>query len=169
MATLDELGSAIQTRRSEMGLTQARVAALSGLTRQTVNQLEKGTIGDLSLKRASRLAEVLGLSLQVQDPHAGGKSVPSGKLSALERAARTASVSYRNVLAPEHLRRVLVEGSMVLADAPYLHVLLDEAPMSLLASLAEQLHREAGMQRELVWQNLRTLALQARSKRDIWQ
>lgn len=169
MSTLRELGSAVHARRSEMGLTQARVAALSGLTRQTVNQVENGTVGDLSLNRASCLAEVLGLSLSVRDSHAHTPAMPGKRSSALARAARTASVSYRQTMTPARLRKILVAGSVAPDDTPYLHALLDDAPMSLLASLAEQLHREAGMSRAQAWQHFRQLARHVLSKRDIWQ
>ena len=87
MTTLHELGNAVHARRSEMGLTQARLAALSGLTRQTVNQVENGTVVDLSLNRASRLAEVLGLSLAVRDPRMQEADKP-GARSFLQKALR---------------------------------------------------------------------------------
>ena len=65
MGALHELGQAVQERRTRMGMTQASLAALSGLSRQTISQLESGSIGDLSLQRAQKLADVLGLALQV--------------------------------------------------------------------------------------------------------
>ena len=40
MVTLVELGQATLQRRQDMGLTQAALARLSGLSRATVNQLE---------------------------------------------------------------------------------------------------------------------------------
>ena len=169
MTTLHELGHAVHARRSEMGLTQARVARLSGLTRQTVNQVENGTVVDLSLNRASRLAEVLGLSLAVRDPRMHAADKPCARSTALVRAARTASVSYRQAMAPTQLRKILMAGIVAPDDAPYLHALLDDAPISLLASLAGQLHRESGMDRAQAWRHFRQLAHQVLSKRDIWQ
>jgi transcriptional regulator with XRE-family HTH domain len=169
MSTLHELGNVVHARRSEMGLTQARVAMLSGLTRQTVNQVENGTVGDLSLNRVNRLAEVLGLSLAIRDPCARVPAAAGARSSALVRAARSASVSYRQVMAPARLRKILEAGTVAPDDAPYLHALLDDAPISLLASLAEQLRREAGMSRAQTWQHFRQLAHQVLSKRDIWQ
>ena len=130
MTTLHELGNAVHARRSEMGLTQARVARLSGLTRQTVNQVENGTVVDLSLNRASRLAEVLGLSLAVRDPRMHAADKPGVRSTALVRAARTASVSYRQAMAPTQLRKILMAGIVAPDDAPYLHALLDDAPIS---------------------------------------
>ena len=68
MSTIHELGNALRARRTEMGLSQARVAALSGLSRQTVNQIETGAVPDLGLNKAERLASVLGLMLRVTGP-----------------------------------------------------------------------------------------------------
>lgn len=169
MATIHELGTAVHARRSEMGLTQARLAALSGLARQTVNQLENGSVVDLSLNRAGKLAAVLGLSLHVQGHDVGKRGRAAGRMSALNRASRTASTSFREVIQPSRLRKILLEASVSEADAPYLHALLDEAPISLLASVCEQLHDQSGLARQQVWQHLRQLARQVMSKRDIWQ
>jgi len=169
MAPLHDLGKAIHVRRFEMGLTQASLARLSGLTRQTINQVENGTVKDLSLNRAEKLTGVLGLSLHVEQPHERQAIKLGTRMSALTRAAQTASVSYRKPLAPSRLRKVLVDGDAPLGYTPYLHALLDEAPTSLLASLAEQLHRESAMSREDLWKNFRKLAQQVKSRRDIWQ
>jgi len=68
MSTIQELGSTVRTRRSDMGLTQTTLAKLSGLSRATVNQVENGTINDLSLTRASKLLGVLGLFITVAPP-----------------------------------------------------------------------------------------------------
>jgi transcriptional regulator with XRE-family HTH domain len=169
MATILELSKAVHVRRSEIGLTQSDLAKLSGLSRQTINQVENGTVKDLSLNRAEKLAGVLGLSLHVEQPHAK-QSVRSGaRISPLARAAHTASVSYRNTLAPAQLRRMLVDGNASPGYAPHLHALLDEAPVSLLASLVEQLHQESAIDRETLWKNFRSLARGLKSKRDLWQ
>lgn len=169
MTTLSELSQAVRTRRCEIGLTQTALAKLSGLSRQTINQVEMGTVKDLSLNRAEKLASVLGLGVYVQPPHAKQPIKPGTGMSALTRAARTASVSYRTMLAPTQLHQVLVEGTVPLDQAPHLHALLDDAPVSLLASVVEELHKESGIQRRAVWKNLHDLARQVKSTRDIWQ
>lgn len=169
MATMFELSQAVHTRRAEMGLTQSFLAKLSGLSRQTINQLEKGTIKDLSLNRAERLASVLGLSLHVNSAFSPLPLGVAGRLSPLARAARTASVSYSRQLQPDQLRDVLI-GKVPVADhAPQLHALLDEAPVSLLASVVEQLHEGEATSRADLWKRLRKLAHQLKSQRDIWQ
>ena len=169
MATLFELSQAVRTRRCEIGLTQAALAKLSGLSRQTINQVEQGTVKDLSLNRAERLAAVLGLGVYVQQPHAKAPVKPGTGMSALARAARTASVSYRSTLAPSRLQKVLEEGTVQLDQAPHLHALLDDAPVSLLASVVEEIHEASGVDRKAVWSNLRNLARQVKSMREIWQ
>ncbi|QWP78510.1 helix-turn-helix transcriptional regulator [Lysobacter sp. K5869] len=165
MNALLELGRALRLRRSEMGLSQARVAALSGLSRQTVSQLETGSVPDLGLNKAERLAELLGLALRVDT----GLTGRQGKMSALERAVATAGVSYRSALPPEELRRALTTGEVADRYAPHLHALLDDAPVSLLAALAEQLQEEDGQARAQVWKRYRRLAQQVKSLRNLWR
>jgi transcriptional regulator with XRE-family HTH domain len=58
------LGKAIRTRREAIGLTQDKLAKLAGLSRQTVQRLEAGTIRDLSFQRVSTLLKVLGLNFE---------------------------------------------------------------------------------------------------------
>lgn len=61
MAILNELSSMVKRQRSEMGLSQERLAELAGLSRATINELETGKLSNLSLTRAERLANTLGL------------------------------------------------------------------------------------------------------------
>lgn len=42
-----------------MGLSQTRVATLSGLYRQTVNQVESGSVPDLGLNNVERLVQMI--------------------------------------------------------------------------------------------------------------
>lgn len=166
MGAIHELGQAMRARRAEMGLSQAQVAALSGLSRQTVSQLETGAVPDLGLNKAERLATLLGLALRVD----AGRTKPArpGKMTPLMRAAMTASVSYRTPLTSARLKRILVTGRIPEDSAPHLHALLDEAPVSLLASVANQLHAEVGLDRHAVWKTYRRLAHEVKSRREIW-
>ena len=167
MSTIHELGNAIRARRTEMGLSQARVAALSGLSRQTVNQIETGAAPDLGLNKAARLASVLGLMLRVD---AGRPSSETrARMAPLVRAAATASVSYKNRIAPTTLKRIVATGETSGKYIPHVSSLLDDAPVSLLSAVAEQLHEEANLSRETVWKNYRTLARQVKSRRPIWK
>jgi transcriptional regulator with XRE-family HTH domain len=167
MSAIHELGNALRARRTEMGLSQARVAALSGLSRQTVNQIETGAAPDLGLNKAERLAAVLGLMLRID----GGRQRrnPRARMSPLVRAAATASVSYKTRIAPTTLKRILARGQMSERYIPYISSLLDDAPASLLAAVAEQLDEEANLSRATVWNNYRTLARRVKSQRPIWE
>lgn len=166
MSAIAELGAIVRTRRTDIGLTQAAVAALSGLSRATINQLEQGgSTTDLSLNRAVRLLESLGLGLDfVSHQHSRG-----GRSPALEIAARTASVSYRKPIQAQQLRHILQSGELPSAFLPHLNTLLDEAPVSLLAQVVEQLHVEEGVERPRLWQQMRALARQMKSSRGLWQ
>lgn len=150
-----------------MGLSQAQVAALSGLSRQTVNQIETCAAPDLGLNKAERLASVLGLLLHVDAGRPRFNKPP--KMSPLTRAAATASVSYKDRLAAPALKRILVSAKLPENYIPHVHALLDDAPVSLLGAVAQQVHDEASISREDVWKNYRSLARQVKSRREIWR
>ena len=154
-----------------MGLTQMTLATLSGLSRATVNSVEKGTIKDLSLTRAARVLGVLGLSMAIAAPRSGPSSSQRQKEvgKALEIAAQTSSVSYKTPISAAELRKALTSGALAPAFLPHLYALLDEAPVSLLASVVEQVHREQGVERAQVWKRMREFAHGFKSRREIWQ
>jgi transcriptional regulator with XRE-family HTH domain len=152
-----------------MGLTQTSLAKLSGLSRATVNQVENGTINDLSLTRASKLLGVLGLSVSVAAPRAMPQRGKVAKSSALDLAARTASVSFRVPMRAEQLRDALTSEAVPKGFAPHIHTLLEEASVSLLASVAEELHNDTHRDRTLVWKRMKDLARQFKSSRELWQ
>lgn len=167
MGTIHELGNAVRTRRSEMGLVQGQVAALSGLSRQTISQIETGAVPDLGLNKAERLATVLGLTLRVDGARHKRAAVP--RIAPLGRAAISADVSYKTPITAARLKKILTSGSLPTSYQPHLHAFLDDAPVSLLAAVAEQLHDETRISREDVWKNYRELAYRAKSRRDIWR
>ena len=169
MSAIQELGSAVRTRRSDMGLTQATLAKLCGLSRATVNQVENGTINDLSLNRASRLLDSLGLQVTVAPPRSRSESAGSRDGNALLKAAQTASVSFRVSMPPEILEQVLTTLDPPKEFVPHLHTLLEEAPISLLAGVVEELHLKHGIDRSQGWHRMRELARQFLSSRGQWQ
>ncbi len=169
MGLFAEIGLAVRTRRCDIGLTQERVAQLSGLSRATISQIENGTIKDLSVARSARLLAVLGLSIHVSAARPKCTSIErKSKTSPLTVAARSASVSYRDDLQPTVLRDVLLRGAVPSAWAPHLNDLLEDASIELLARVVEALHVEHAVDRTQLWGNLRTLAHQLGSQRDIW-
>lgn len=170
MSVLDELGRALHVRRQEMGLTQETLARLSGLSRTTVVQMERGRLRDLSLQRASRLASAVGLSVQVAGlPAATRRSGGGAERNALAIAAKSASVSFREQITAMQLRRVLVSGNCPTPLQPHVLTFLDEAPVSLLADVVEQIHRAERLPREQVWKTMRDLAAHLQASRELWQ
>ena len=168
MSALTELSSAVQQRRSDMGLSQTRLAKLSGLSRATVNELEKGKINDLSIRRTAQLLGVLGLSLNISAPRPKSRK-SEGKSPALDLAARLASVSYRESISAHELQQGLLTGEYPDKFTPHVRTFLDEASVTMLAGVVEQLHQENGVDRVEAWQRMREMARVLKTIRAIWQ
>jgi transcriptional regulator with XRE-family HTH domain len=60
---LREIGNRIRSERRRKGLTQARLAEEAGLSRATLNGLEKGTVRELGFHKLDAILGVLGLEL----------------------------------------------------------------------------------------------------------
>ena len=155
-----------------MGLTQEALARVSGLSRSTINAVEKQSIGNLSISKAQALLESIGLSMNVAPSGTTRASIAKKALptrSALERAASTASVSYQPVMSAKQLERALLTGIAPEPIRPHLQVLLDEAPMSLLAKVVDELQADEGVERSHVWSQMRRLAHELQCFRTVWQ
>jgi len=61
-----EIGNAIKTARKTQKITQATLAELAGVSRETLIRLEKGTIHDLGFRKLMRVLEALGLELHIR-------------------------------------------------------------------------------------------------------
>ena len=72
---LSNLGTIIRERREALGLTQSRLAQLSGLSRQTLVGLEAGALSDLGFNRVAQVLAVLGLDLD--PPSQAARDAPS--------------------------------------------------------------------------------------------
>ena len=55
---LQQLGATVRERRIELGLNQSQIAAMSKLSRTTVNLLENGSISDIGFVKVGQLANV---------------------------------------------------------------------------------------------------------------
>lgn len=60
---LSEIGNRIRSERRRKGLTQARLAEEAGLSRATLNGLEKGTVRELGFHKLDAILGILGLEL----------------------------------------------------------------------------------------------------------
>lgn len=163
------IGPRVNLRRSDMGLTQAALAKLCGLSRVTINQVETARLKDLSLTRTSKLLDALGLAIRVTQARPVDVTPRPGRSTALELAARSASVSYRNMLSPEALRHALLTGQVPKPFVPHLSCFLDEAPTARLADVVEQLFQADAVPREQSWRTMRALAKQFQSNREMWR
>lgn len=167
MHAASELSQLVKTRRNDMGLTQAQVSLLSGLSRATVNQLENGTIKDLSITRIAKLFGVLGLSMTFSSARPKRPSEP-GRMSALERAAKSASVSYTAVLKPPQLEQAIATGILPTGFEPHMNATLEDASIQLLSEVVEEVHARSAIERSVLWDNLRKMAALLGSRREIW-
>jgi transcriptional regulator with XRE-family HTH domain len=118
------MGAQIRERRKQLGLTQARLAAMTQLSRASINALESG-MTDLGLAKVLKIAEVLGMDLGFRKPAAG-------KLRWLETAAASASVSYRKSLPTAVIARAAKTGEVPAEYLPHIATLLEEASPTLL-------------------------------------
>lgn len=119
--TLADIGRLVFVRREAIGLSQARLARLAGLSRATINQLETGSLVDLGAAKLMTVLNLLGMDLAAQ--------LKAHQPDALVLLSRTASVSYREPLMPDALADALVNGPLPVALVPHVATLLDEAPL----------------------------------------
>jgi HTH-type transcriptional regulator / antitoxin HipB len=63
--TLQELGQAVAARRHALGLRQAAVAKLAGLTAESLSRFERGRSPELGARKLLAVLAVLGVELDV--------------------------------------------------------------------------------------------------------
>lgn len=146
------IGRTVRTRREELGLSQAQLAQLSGLSRQTLVGLENGSLNDLGVNRAGQVLSVLGVDMPEPDLQARRKK------RGLWMAAKNASVSYATELEPETLGRMLASGDVPATYAAHLAHLFDEAPVQLVVMAVEEAASKAHVPPRKVWRNVAKMA-----------
>lgn len=166
MSDLAWIGVSVAQRRAELGLTQAALAQLAGLSRATVNALERGTVPDLSVGRLGRLLQVLGNQLQVV-PRARRDDAAADR-AALQAAARTASVSYRRVLPTAVLADALATGVLPPQYLAHVATLLDESPLPVVVAAVEAAGRRAAVPPSQIWKHVGQWARELKSSRKEW-
>jgi transcriptional regulator with XRE-family HTH domain len=163
MPLLRELATAVRQRRQEIGLSQQELAALVDLSRATINELERGKLKDLSSNRIERLANELGFAVGVV-----GTRRPKEK-GAIEAAARVASVPYSTEIPAAALLETLKHGTVPPTYIAQLRTLLQEAPVAILASLADELQEVHLIPRKQTWDRMRMLSRVLNIDRPLWQ
>lgn len=132
---VQELGYAIRQARTRRGMTQARLARASGISRVTLNQLENGLFPDLGIRKVQALLKNLGLELAIAD------SAARRNPDFVGMASTSASVSFRKTLSDEELIRILLTGKVPPDKRPHMRALLDEASPKMLQGLLEEVGR----------------------------
>jgi transcriptional regulator with XRE-family HTH domain len=155
-----EIGCLVRQRRAALGLSQARLARLSGLSRATINQLENGTLVDLGVSKLANLLDLVGLSLE-----AGARETSR---HGLRMASRTVSVSYRSRLGADQLAQALATGRLPAGFVAHMSTFIDEAPLPLVVSAVEEAARLRGVPAKRIWQHLTRWAHELRSPRPAW-
>ena len=157
---LADIGQLVHARRTALGLSQARLAAMSGLSRATINQLETGTLVDLGVAKLIKLLDLVGINLD-----AGTRK---GHHGALQLASQSASVSYKTLLNPAALAAAMVDGALPKEIAPHVSTLLDEAPMSLIVAAVEEVASSSSRSPKLLWKHVFHWAKDLHSPRGAW-
>ena len=166
MNDLAWIGPTVLRRRAELGLSQAALAQLAGLSRATVNALERGTVADLSVGRLGRLLQVLGARLQLApSPALQGASADR---AALQIAAQSASVSYRNTMSANVLAAALVSGDIPAPFVAHVSTFIDEAPLPVVVAAVAAAARQAKVPPAQVWKHLGAWSRALKSPRREW-
>ena len=163
LPNLATLGAAVRARRESLGLSQARLATLSELSRVTINELENGQLAELGIGRVMRLLENLGFSLELALKRSATEK-PARR--ALMTAARTASVSYRNELPPIALATALRTGNIPREYRAHFATLLDEAPIPVVIRAVEESF--ATNVPRSTWRHIAKWAVDLKSTRTVW-
>jgi len=151
MHDLSSVGAAIKQRRTALGISQQRLSHLSGLSRQTLNGLENGSLNDLGFNRVVRVLNVLGLDSPA--PTTSARLRKKG----LWMAAKTASVSYQRELDADTLASTLATGKVPDQYIAHLSHLFDEAPLPTLVMAVEEAARAKHVAPAQVWKNVTRL------------
>lgn len=157
---LADIGHLVQVRREALGLSQARLARLAGLSRATINQLENGSLVDLGAAKLMTLLDLLGMDLTAQPRKL--------RAHALALLSQTASVSYKNALAPGALADALVTGAIPPALVPQVATLLDEAPLPLIVAGVAEVAQRTHTPPKALWKHLAQWAQELQSPRAAW-
>ena len=157
---LADIGQLVHARRTALGLSQARLATMSGLSRATINQLETGSLVDLGAAKLIALLYLIGINLD-----AGTRK---GHQHALQSVSQSASVSYKSALDPAALAAAMVDGALPERLTPHIATLLDEAPLSQIVAAVEEVATASSMSPKLLWKHLFHWAKHLHSPRGVW-
>ncbi len=159
---LQQLGASVRERRIELGLNQSQIAAMSGLSRTTVNLLENGSLSDIGFVKISKLMKVLGIELHTS--HTTPK-----KSNSLLMASRSSSVSYREPISAKELSSALATGVVPTNKLPHIATMIDELPVELIVSAVAEAANDSDVAPKKIWSHINQWAADFQSPRGIWK
>ncbi len=154
-AQIAALGARIRARRQRLGLSQSRLAAMTELSRASINAFESGTT-DLGVAKVFRIAQVLGMNLQLEQK-------ATGPGNWLNTAATVAGVSYRMPLPASVLALALKTGEVPPEYLPHVATLLEEASPTLLVHALSEVFAD-GIPKD-AWKHLARIGKETRVTR----
>lgn len=72
MQNLDELGQAVAQRRRSLGMTQIEVAALAGVSSDTLSRFELGKLAEFGTRKLLAVLAILGMELEFREEESSG-------------------------------------------------------------------------------------------------
>lgn len=135
---LAELGRTIRLGRQAKGLSQDALARIAGISRETLNRLERGSENDLGIKKINALLTALGIELS-----AGAFKVPEPP-DFVQRAVATANVHTRSRLYGDELIQAFVTGQAPKGKEGHLQSVLEDLSPTNLDGLVAQVARLIG-------------------------
>lgn len=150
---LHQVANQVRDRRKALGLSQAQLGELAGLSRATIVDLEAGRVSELGITRFEKVLAALGYSLGLTEGPAR-KTSKIRTADPLNVAARTASVSYRDILSVPILEESLVTGKLPEQYRAHLASLINEAPAPLLVRVVDAAAQRRHVKPKAIWKNL---------------
>lgn len=117
---LIELGQKLRQLRKAAGLTQAQLAQLAGVARETLSRVENGSYNDLGIKKMITLLELVGGELFVQSR--AKRAAPDF----VRRAVSAANISHKERLHGDELIQALVTGAIPPGRGGHLHSVFED-------------------------------------------
>ena len=118
------------------------------------------TIKDLGAAKLLVMLDLLGLQL--------GATSQKRPRNALQLVSQSASVSYKNSLAPSALAGALVDGHLPPGITPQVATLLDEAPLPLIVATVEEVAAASQCPAKTLWKHMFQWAHDLHSPRPVW-
>lgn len=150
---LREIGNTVRCKRKELGLTQAQLGTLAGVSRGTLIELEKGRLSELGINRLQSILTTLRLSIVLDNTGETRRCGPSPS-DPIDVAARTSSVSYDPPLPAQVLEHALVSGTLPENYRPHITYLIDEVPSGLLVKAVAQAAHRNNVPVSVIWAHL---------------